>query len=283
LATAPFHLLAPMIRGRKGEYRKSSQTCSSAASQRVKVDGEYYELEDPPKLDKKLKHDIDVVVDRIVIKAGMEQRLAESFETALGLADGIAIAEFTDKDPETKAKRRMTFSAKFACPVSGFTIPEIEPRLFSFNNPFGACPACDGLGEQLKIDPNLVVPETDKASATGAIAPWGKSASPLQEQTLKALAKKYKFSLDTAWNKLPERAREIILFGTGEDEVDFVFDDGVRRYEVTKPFEGVVGNLERAGFRETDSAWMREEIGRYQSAAPCPTCMGERLRPKRSA
>ena len=276
---AKFHLLAPMIRGRKGEYRKEFAELLKRGFARVKVDGEYYELEDPPKLDKKLKHDIDVVVDRIVIRAGMEQRLAESFEAALGLADGIAVAEFAEKDPETKEQKRTTFSAKFACPVSGFTIPEIEPRLFSFNNPFGACPACDGLGEQLKIDPALVVPETDKSLNDGAIAPWGKSASPLQDQTLKALAKKYKFSLTVPWSKLPEAAQSIILNGTGEEEVDFVFDDGMRRYEVTKPFEGVVGNLERR-FRETDSAWMREEIGRYQSAAPCPTCMGERLRPE---
>ncbi|MEZ6031181.1 MAG: excinuclease ABC subunit UvrA [Hyphomonadaceae bacterium] len=275
---AKFHLLAPMIRGRKGEYRKEFADLLKRGFARVKVDGEFYELENPPKLDKKLKHDIDVVVDRIVIRAGMEQRLAESFEAALGLADGIAVAEFADKDDKGDP-RRVTFSAKFACPVSGFTIPEIEPRLFSFNNPFGACPACDGLGEQLKIDPALVVPETDKTLSEGAIAPWGKAASPLQEQTLKALAKKYKFSLDVPWSKLSERAREVILNGTGEEEVDFVFDDGVRRYEVTKPFEGVVGNLERR-FRETDSAWMREEIGRYQSAAPCPTCKGERLRPE---
>jgi len=274
-----FHLLAPMIRGRKGEYRKEFADLLKRGFARVKVDGEYHELEDPPKLDKKLKHDIDVVVDRIVIKAGMEQRLAESFETALGLADGIAVAEFADKVKEGEEPKRLTFSAKFACPVSGFTIPEIEPRLFSFNNPFGACPACDGLGEQLKIDPALVVPETDKSLSDGAIAPWGKSASPLQDQTLKALAKKYKFSLTAPWNKLSETVRDLILTGTGEDEVDFVFDDGMRRYEVTKPFEGVVGNLERR-FRETDSAWMREEIGRYQSAAPCPTCKGERLRPE---
>jgi len=197
---AKFHLLAPMIRGRKGEYRKEFAELLKRGFARVKVDGEYYELEDPPKLDKKLKHDIDVVVDRIVIRAGLEQRLAESFEAALGLADGIAVAEFAEKGPETK---RLTFSAKFACPVSGFTIPEIEPRLFSFNNPFGACPACDGLGEQLKIDPALVVPEIEKSLNDGAIAPWGKSASPLQDQTLKALAKKYKFSLTVPWSKLP--------------------------------------------------------------------------------
>jgi excinuclease ABC subunit A len=276
---ARFYLLAPMIRGRKGEYRKEFAELLKRGFQRVKVNGEFYELEDPPKLDKKLKHDIDVVVDRIVIKAGLEQRLAESFETALGLADGIAVAEFAEKEGSTKEPRRVTFSAKFACPVSGFTIPEIEPRLFSFNNPFGACPACDGLGEQLKIDPELVVPETDKSLNGGAIAPWGKAASPLQSQTLAALAKKYKFKLDTPWNKLSAQVHDLILNGTGEEEVDFVFDDGMRRYEVTKPFEGVVGNLERR-FRETDSAWMREEIGRYQSAAPCPTCEGKRLRPE---
>jgi excinuclease ABC subunit A len=218
-------------------------------------------------------------VDRIVIKPGLEQRLAESFETALGLADGIAVAEFADKSKDGESPRRVTFSAKFACPVSGFTISEIEPRLFSFNNPFGACPSCDGLGEQLKVDPALVVPDPDKSLNQGAIAPWGKAASPLQTQTLQALAKKYKFSLDTAWSKLKLDAKDLILNGTGEEEVDFVFDDGMRRYEVTKPFEGVVGNLERR-FRETDSQWMREEIGRYQSAAPCPTCEGKRLRPE---
>ena len=299
---ARFHLLAPMIRGRKGEYRKEFAELLKRGFQRVKVNGEYYELEDPPKLDKKLKHDIDVVVDRIVIKAGLEQRLAEGFEQALDLADGIAIAEFVDSSPvhggggprNTKeggrrgeaageasaaGPRRVTFSAKFACPVSGFTIPEIEPRLFSFNNPFGACPSCDGLGEQLKIDPALVVPEPDKALNAGAIAPWGKSPSPLQAQTLQALAKRYKFSLDIAWSKLPDSVRDKILFGTGEEEVDFVFDDGMRRYEVTKPFEGVVGNLERR-LRETDSQWMREELARYQSSAPCPACHGERLRPE---
>jgi excinuclease ABC subunit A len=276
---ARFHLLAPMIRGRKGEYRKEFADLLKRGFQRVKVDGEYYELEDPPKHDKKLKHDIDVVVDRIVIRAGLEQRLAESIETALGLADGIAVAEFAEKEGSSKEPKRVTFSAKFACPVSGFTIPEIEPRLFSFNNPFGACPACDGLGEQLKVDPALVVPDTGKSLGDGAIAPWGKSQSPLQEQTLKSLAKKFRFSLDTPWSKLSEKIRELILNGTGDEEVDFVFDDGMRRYEVTKPFEGVIGNLERR-FRETDSAWMREEIGRYQSAAPCPTCKGERLRPE---
>jgi excinuclease ABC subunit A len=275
---ARFYLLAPMIRGRKGEYRKEFAELLKRGFQRVKVDGEFHDLDDPPKLDKKLKHDIDVVVDRVVIRDGLEGRLAESFESALDLADGIAVAEFADGG-EGGEPRRVIFSAKFACPVSGFTIPEIEPRLFSFNNPFGACPACDGLGEQLKIDPALVAPDPDKTLNQGAIAPWGKAASPLQTQTLEALAKAYRFSLDAPWSKLPESVRDIILFGTGDDEVRFVFEDGMRRYEVTKPFEGVVGNLERR-FRETDSAWMREEIAKYQTAAPCPTCEGRRLRPE---
>ncbi len=275
---AKFYLLAPMIRGRKGEYRKEFADLLKRGFQRVKVDGEFHELEDAPRLDKKLKHDIDVVVDRIVIRAGLEGRLAESFESALDLADGIAIAEFAEAG-EDGEPRRVVFSAKFACPVSGFTIPEIEPRLFSFNNPFGACPACDGLGEQAKVDPVLVIPDTDRTLNQGAIAPWGKAASPLQTQTLEALAKAYKFSLDVAWSKLPETARDVILFGTGEDEVKFVFEDGMRRYEVTKPFEGVVGNLERR-FRETDSTWMRDEIAKYQTGAPCPVCAGKRLRPE---
>ena len=184
---AKFYLLAPMIRGRKGEYRKEFADLLKRGFQRVKVNGEFYELEDPPKLDKKLKHDIDVVVDRIVIKAGMEQRLAESFEQALDLADGIAVAEFADKRKDGEDPRRVTFSAKFACPVSGFTIPEIEPRLFSFNNPFGACPTCDGLGEQLKMDPALIVPEADKTLSKGAIAPWGKSASPCRRRRCRRL------------------------------------------------------------------------------------------------
>ena len=274
-----FHLLAPMVRARKGEYRKEFADLLKRGLARVKVDGEFYELEDPPKLDKKLKHDIDVVVDRIVIRADMAQRLAESFETALALADGIAIAEFAGRGTEAENTKRVVFSSKFACPVSGFSIPEIEPRLFSFNNPAGACPVCDGLGEQLKIDPALVVPEPDRTLAGGAIAPWGKAASPLQEQTLTALAKTFQFSLDVAWQKLPERIRNLILYGTGQETVDFIFEDGMRRYEVTKPFEGVVGNLERR-FRETDSAWVREELGRFQSSAPCATCHGRRLRPE---
>ena len=273
------YLLAPMIRGRKGEYRKEFAELLKNGFQRVKVDGEFYDLETPPTLDKKYKHDIDVVVDRIVVREGMEQRLAESFETALPLADGIAIAEYADlEEGETEAKR-ITYSANFACPESGFTIPEIEPRLFSFNNPFGACPACDGLGQQLKIDPSLVVPDKDLDLMNGAIAPWAKQASPYQTQTLQALAEHYGFDLKTSWNKLSQKIQDVILNGTGEEEIEFVYDDGLRRYEVTKTFEGVIPNLDRR-FRETESQWARDEIAKFQSAAPCPKCSGKRLRPE---
>ena len=271
------YLLAPMIRGRKGEYRKEFAELLKNGFQRVKVDGEFHDLESPPALDKKFKHDIDVVVDRIVIREGMQQRLAESFETALGLANGIAVLEHADLEEGETEPKRITYSANFACPVSGFTIPEIEPRLFSFNNPFGACPACDGLGQQSKTDPELIVPDKDLPLAKGAIAPWAKGQSPYQTQTLQALADHYHFELDRPWNKLPENVRSVILNGTGEEEVQFVYDDGLRRYEVKKTFEGVIPNLNRR-YRETDSQWVRDEIAKYMSAAPCPACGGKRLK-----
>ncbi|MFN7163178.1 MAG: excinuclease ABC subunit UvrA [Hyphomonas sp.] len=273
------YLLAPIVRGRKGEFRKEFAELLKNGYQRVKVNGEFHELEDPPKLDKKFKHDIDVVVDRVVVRGGMEQRLAESFETALGLAQGIAVAEYADIAPGETEPKRITFSANFACPVSGFSIPEIEPRLFSFNNPFGACPTCDGLGEQLKIDPALVVPDKDLDLLNGAIAPWAKSTSPYQTQTLQALSAHYRFDLGKPWNRLPEKVHDIILYGTGDEEIQFVYDDGMRSYKVKKTFEGVIPNLDRR-YRETDSAWVREEIGKFQSAAPCPDCGGKRLKPQ---
>ena len=272
-------LLAPIVRGRKGEYRKEFAELLKNGYQRVKVNGTFHELEDPPKLEKKFKHDIDVVVDRIVVREGMQQRLAESFETALGLAQGIAIAEYADLAPGETEPKRINFSANFACPVSGFSIPEIEPRLFSFNNPFGACPSCDGLGEQLKIDPAMIVPDKDLGLLDGAIAPWAKSTSPYQTQTLQALAAHYRFDLTKPWNKLPEKIQDIILYGTGDEEVQFLYDDGMRTYKAKKTFEGVIPNLDRR-YRETDSAWVREEIARFQSAAPCPDCGGKRLKPQ---
>jgi excinuclease ABC subunit A len=273
------YLLAPMIRGRKGEYKKELAELLRKGYQRAKIDGAYFALEDAPALDKKLKHDIDVVVDRIAVKAGIETRLADSFEQALAMADGIAIAEFADAaQAKGHEDGRIIFSSKFACPVSGFTVPEIEPRLFSFNNPTGACPACDGLGEQLKFDPDLVVPDKDKSLQDGAIAPWAKGPSPLYTQTLMAIAKHYKGSMSKPWRSLTPELQKAVLLGS-KDQIQFVYDDGLRRYETKKTFEGVIPNLDRR-WKETDSAWMREELARYQSAAPCPTCKGKRLRPE---
>ena len=268
------YILAPIVRGRKGEYRKEFADLMKQGFQRAKIDGEFYRIEDAPDLDKKFKHDIDVVVDRVVVREGLETRLADSLETALRLADGIAVAEKAVDDQE-----RILFSEKFACPVSGFTLPEIEPRLFSFNAPYGACPACDGLGRELKFDPGLVVPDTGKTLASGVIAPWSKTPSSLYMQTLKALSNHYGFSVDTVWADLPEGARETVLYGTQGQAIKFVYQDDGRRYETTKPFEGVIPNLERR-YRETESTWMREELGKYMSAAKCTACDGKRLKPE---
>ena len=276
---ARFYLLAPIIRGRKGEYRKEFAELMKKGFQRVKVDGAYYEIADVPALNKKLKHDIEVVVDRIVVKDGVESRLAESFETALELADGIAIAESADKKDAKGAPERTIFSAKFACPVSGFTIDEIEPRLFSFNAPAGACPACDGLGTEMVFDEELVAPDGSLALNDGAIAPWSKGTSPYYAQTLAALARKYKFKVTVPWDELDEEAQYVVLYGTGETEVKFIYADGARKYEVVKPFEGVIPNLERR-WRETDSSWVREELARFQTVANCEACHGERLKPE---
>jgi excinuclease ABC subunit A len=272
-------LLAPFVRGRKGEYKKEIADLQRQGFQRLRVDGELYPIEETPVLDKKLKHDIDVVVDRIVVKPGIESRLADSLETALRLADGIAFAEHVDIGSGDDVAKRLLFSEKFACPVSGFTISEIEPRLFSFNNPYGACPTCDGLGVKLAFDAELITPDGDKTLHKGAIAPWAKSPSPFYTQTLQALARHYGFSMDKPWRSLPDEAKKVILFGTGKDKIKLEYDDGARRYDVTKPFEGVLPNMERR-FRETDSAWVREELGRYQSETPCEVCHGFRLKPE---
>jgi excinuclease ABC subunit A len=288
------YLLAPVVRGRKGEYKKEFADYQKKGFQRVKVDGAFYEIDAVPVLDKKFKHDIDVVVDRLVIGPDLSTRLADSFETALKLADGLAIAEFADKPlPASQTKEdsanksanetheRVIFSQRFACPVSGFTIDEIEPRIFSFNNPFGACPACDGLGTELKFEPDMVVPDANLSLREGAIAPWAKTGatSPYYTQTLEALAKHYKFSMTTAWNKLTKQARDVILNGTGEEEVTITYDDGLRSYKTKKAFEGVIGNIERR-WRETDSEWMREELAQYQSDHECGVCKGFRLKPQ---
>ena len=248
------YLLAPVVRDRKGEYKKEMAEYLKKGYQRAKIDGEFYELSEPPTLDKKFKHDIDIVIDRIAVKAGIETRLADSLEQALKLAEGIAFAEIAGKTEDAAGKatlknkaaqpERLIFSQKFACPVSGFTIPEIEPRLFSFNNPAGACPACDGLGVQLKFDADMVVPDHDKTLKDGAVAPWAKGPSPLYAQTLEALAKHFKAKITAPWKELPKDLRNAILHGT-KDPIKFVYDDGVRRYETTKNFEGVLPNLER--------------------------------------
>ncbi|MGX0901873.1 excinuclease ABC subunit A [Roseovarius sp. MBR-79] len=270
------YLLAPIVRDRKGEYRKEFLDLRKQGFQRVKVNGEFHELDEPPVLDKKFRHDIDVVVDRIVVKEGLETRLADSFRTALDLAQGIAVLETAPREGEPE---RITFSENFACPVSGFTIPEIEPRLFSFNAPFGACPDCGGLGAELFFDERLVVPDEALKLTDGAIAPWRKGKSPYFTQTINSLAKHYEFDKATAWRDLPAHVKQVFLHGSGEEEITFRYDEGGRVYQVARSFEGVIPNMERR-YRETDSAWIREEFERYQNNRPCGTCEGYRLRPE---
>ena len=302
------YLLAPVVRGRKGEYRKELAGWQKDGFTRVRIDGTYHDIEDAPALDKKYKHDIEVVVDRLVVRAGLETRLAESLETALKLAEGLVYLDPADvsasatgeegtgqtgvaKALEQAEERnvlatnappgRIIFSEKFACPVSGFTISEIEPRLFSFNAPQGACPGCDGLGQKMHFDPDLVVPNQNLSIKKGAVAPWAKSQppSPYYMQVLGSLARHFDFSLETPWNELPDEATDAILHGTAGAPVTLRFQDGRKSYEVKKPFEGVIGNLNRR-MLQTESAWMREELAKYQSAAPCETCDGARLRPE---
>jgi len=323
------YVLAPVVRGRKGEYKKELAEFLRKGYQRVKVDGAFYEIQDVKPLDKKFNHDIDVVVDRLVVKGDIATRLADSLEQCLKLADGLAVVELADasatlsspppgggrsaatrpgggdaehptpdrlrrSDPpppgegkkETKlaaaaaaAEKRLIFSEKFACPVSGFTIPEIEPRLFSFNNPFGACPECGGLGVEQHIDADLVIPDKDATLRKGAIAPWAKSSSPYYIQTLDALGKHYRFTLDSKWKDLGKKTQDAILYGSGEDEIKFTYDDGLRGYTTRKPFEGVITNLERR-FRETESDWAREDLLKYFTDVPCHVCHGARLKPE---
>jgi excinuclease ABC subunit A len=267
------YLLAPVVRGRKGEYRKELQEFQKRGFQRVKVDGKLYEIDAVPALNKKVKHDIEVVVDRLVVRPEIKVRLADSLETALELADGLVFAE------NASTGERTTFSARFACPVSGFTIDEIEPRLFSFNNPFGACPSCDGLGSTLYFDAELVVPDDRLTLREGAISPWANATSHYYMQTLDSLARAYKFSTTVPFKDLPEKAKRVILYGSDGDPVTMEYDDGLRSYKTTKPFEGVIPNLDRR-WRETDSAWIRDELSRYQSTSPCEACNGYRLKPE---
>lgn len=275
------YLLAPIVRGRKGEYRKDIAELMKQGFARLKIDGDYYEIADAPALDKKFKHDIDVVVDRIVVRDDIASRLADSFETALKLADGLAVAEYADLREGDPLPERIMFSERFACPVSGFTIPEIEPRLFSFNSPHGACPTCDGLGTTLEFEEALIVPDPSLSLRQGAIAPWAKTgtSSPYYTQTLQAICKHTKSSMAKPWSELDAKVQDIILHGSGKEAITFTYDDGLRSYKNSKPFEGVIGNIERR-WRETDSQWVRDELSRFQSQRPCEVCDGNRLRPE---
>jgi excinuclease ABC subunit A len=275
------YLLAPIVRERKGEYKKEIADLQKKGFARLKVDGTFYDIAECPALDKKLKHTIEVVVDRVVVSSDNNVRLADSFETALRLTDGIAIIEFADakdNNPDGTPKT-IIFSEKFACPVSGFTIAEIEPRIFSFNAPQGACQVCDGLGTKTAFDHNMVVPNDKLSLKGGAIHPWAKSSSPLYLQTLEAICKHYQVSSSDAWHDIPENVRKVILFGSGEEEIHFVYDDGIRRYNATKTFEGVIPNMERR-WRESDSDWVRQELDEYKAEAACDACGGYRLRPE---
>ena len=267
------YLLAPIVRGRKGEFRKELADLARRGFQRVKIDGEVMLIEDAPLLKKNFKHDIDVVVDRFIVREEASARLADSLETAIGLTDGLATVENADDGTAT------VFSSRFACPTSGFTIPEIEPRLFSFNNPFGACPVCDGIGTEQHCDADLVVPNPLMSMRDGAIAPWASSNSSYYEQTLEGICKHFNVGMKTPFGELPKSVREAILFGSGEEVIPIKYDDGLRSYTVKKTFEGVVNNLERR-WRETDSSWVREELSKFMSAAACATCKGKRLKPE---
>ena len=272
-------LLAPVVRGRKGEYKKDIINYKKRGFQKIKVDGKYYDINDFPDLNKKIKHDISILVDRIVLNSNLGNRLADSIETALNLSNGLLVAEYENETIPKKFRKKesVTFSSKFSCPESGFTIEEIEPRLFSFNSPFGACEECEGIGRNLNVDPNLVIPDKNKSIADGAIEPWAKSKFLYYAQTLASIAKHYKFSLDLKWKKLPKKIQDIILYGSDEEEIKFYYDDGYEKYDTKKTFEGVINNLERR-YLETDSDWKREEISQYQSETNCEKCKGLRLK-----
>ncbi len=274
------YLMAPVVRGRKGEYKKEISNYKKRGFQKIKVDGKLYNIDEVPELNKKIKHEISILVDRIVLNFDLGNRLADSIETALNLSGGLVFVEYENETLPKKYRKmeKITFSSKFACPVSGFTIEEIEPRLFSFNSPYGACEECEGIGVNLNVDPNLVIANEKKSLADGAIEPWSKSTSLYYAQTLASLAKHYKFSLNDPWKKLPKKYQDVILYGSDDDEIKFSYDDGYERYTTAKKtFEGVINNLERR-YLETDSDWMREEIAQYQTESNCEKCQGLRLK-----
>ena len=273
------YIYAPVVRGRKGEYRKDILSYKRRGFRKIKIDEVLYEIEKAPNLDKKLKHDISVLIDRIVLNSNLGNRLAESIEAAVNLSNGLVFVEYEDETLPQKFRKieKLIYSTKFACPESGFTIEEIEPRLFSFNSPYGACAECEGIGIKLNVDPNLVVPDEKKSIADGAIEPWAKSTTLYYAQTLASIAKHYGFSLDERWKKLPKKFKDVILFGSDEEEIKFVYDDGYEKYSHKKTFEGVINNLERR-FLESDSEWKREAIAEYQSDSACEGCGGNRLK-----
>ena len=273
------YLLAPIVRGRKGEYKKEILNYKKRGFQKIKVDGKYCEINEFPELNKKVKHDISIVVDRIVINSSIGNRLADSVETALSISNGLLVVEYEDETLPKKFRKleTITFSSKFSCPESGFTLEEIEPRLFSFNSPYGACEECEGIGHNLNVDPNLVVPDTKKSLQDGAVEPWAKSTSMYYAQTLSSISKHYKFPLSEPWKKLSKKIQDVILYGSDEEEIKFSYDDNYQSYTTKKTFEGVVNNLERR-YLETDSEWKREEIAQYQSESNCEKCKGQRLK-----
>ena len=273
------YIYAPVVRGRKGEYKKDILSYKRRGFRKIKIDNVLYDIEKSPNLDKKLKHDISVLVDRIVLNSKLGNRLAESIETAVNLSNGLVFVEYEDETLPQKFRKteKLIYSTKFACPESGFTIEEIEPRLFSFNSPYGACEECEGIGIKLNVDPNLVIPDDRKSIADGAIEPWAKSTTLYYAQTLASIAKHYGFSLDDKWKKLPKKIKDVILYGSDEEEIKFIYDDGYEKYSHKKTFEGVINNLERR-FLESDSEWKREAIAEYQSDSACEGCNGNRLK-----
>ena len=273
------YLFAPVVRGRKGEYKKEIVSYKRRGFRKIKVDGKIYDIEKVPDLNKKVKHDISILVDRIIINSSLGNRLAESIEIALNLSNGLLFVEYENETLPAKYRKieKLIFSSKFACPKSGFTIEEIEPRLFSFNSPYGACEECEGIGVKLNVDENLVVPNEKKSIIEGAIEPWSKSSTLYYAQTLSSLAKHYDFSLNDKWEKIPKKIKDIILYGSDDEEIKFTYDDGYEKYSHKKAFEGVINNLERR-FLETDSDWKREEISQYQLDTKCEVCKGYRLK-----
>ena len=273
------YLLAPIVRGRKGEYKKEILNYKKRGFSKIKVDGKYLNIDEFPNLNKKIKHEISIIVDRVILNSTLGNRLADSVETAVNLSNGLLIVEYENETLPKKFRKKetVTFSSKFSCPESGFTIEEIEPRLFSFNSPYGACEECEGIGHNLNVDPNLVVPDPKKSLQDGAIEPWAKSTSLYYAQTLASIAKHYKISLSEPWRKISKKIQDVILYGSDEEEIKFSYDDGYEAYSTKKTFEGVVNNLERR-YLETDSEWKREEISQYQSESDCEKCKGLRLK-----